>query len=116
MSVEMEEKLREEYDTVFGEDDRMSNLLKITSDKFTRIPETISIKEIGISNPVKMGRQKTMIGLSKSVSELGVVNPIDVMLVSDDPDEGDYKYLLLNGLRRMYGALKNNLSEIDAIV
>lgn len=116
MSVEMDEKLREEYDAVFSEDDRMSNLLKITSDKFTRNPETIKIKEIGISNPVKMGRQKTMIGLSKSVSELGVVEPIDVMLVSDDPDEGEYKYLLLNGLRRMYGALKNNISEIDAIV
>ena len=35
-------------------------------------------------------------------------------MCSSDLDE--YKYLLLNGLRRMYGALKNNISEIDAIV
>lgn len=114
--AEMEEKLQVEYDSTFDEEDRMCHLLKISSDSFKRENRTIRLKEVGLSAPVKMGRQKTMIGLSKSVAELGVVKPIDVILVNDSPDEDEYRYLLLDGLRRMYGALRNSMQEIDAIV
>lgn len=114
--AEMDEELQVEYDNTFDEEDRMCHLLKISSDSFKRENHTIKLKEIGLSAPTKMGRQKTMIGLSKSVAELGVVKPIDVILINDSPEEDDYRYLLLDGLRRMYGALRNNMQEIDAIV
>lgn len=114
--AEMDEELQIEYDSTFDEEDRMCHLLKISSDSFKRENHTIKLKEIGLSAPTKMGRQKTMIGLSKSVAELGVVKPIDVILINDSPEEDDYRYLLLDGLRRMYGALRNNMQEIDAIV
>lgn len=114
--AEMEEKLQVEYDSTFDEEDRMCHLLRISSDSFKRENRTIRLKEVGLSAPIKMGRQKTMIGLSKSVAELGVVKPIDVILVNDSPDEDEYRYLLLDGLRRMYGALRNSMQEIDAIV
>lgn len=114
--AEMEENLQAEYDSTFDEEDRMCHLLKISSDSFKRENRTIRLKEVGLSAPIKMGRQKTMIGLSKSVAELGVVKPIDVILVNDSPDEDEYRYLLLDGLRRMYGALRNSMQEIDAIV
>ena len=114
--AEMEEKLKVEYDATFDEEDRMSNLLGISSDSFHRERQTIVLKEIGLSAPIKMGRQRTMIGLSKSVAELGVVKPIDVILVNDSPEEDEYRYLLLDGLRRMYGALRNNIREVEATV
>lgn len=114
--AEMDEELQIEYDSTFDEEDRMCHLLKISSDSFKRENHTIKLKEIGLSAPTKMGRQKTMIGLSKSVAELGVVKPIDVILINDSPEEDDYRYLLLDGLRRMYGALRNNMQEIDAII
>lgn len=114
--AEMEEKLQVEYDATFDEEDRMSHLLGISADSFKRERRVIILKEVGLSAPIKMGRQRTMIGLSKSVAELGVVKPIDVILVNDSPEEDDYRYLLLDGLRRMYGALRNNVREVEATV
>lgn len=108
--------LEAEYDAVFDGETKANNLLKITSDEFTRSKEVIKIKEIGFSQPTKMGRQKTMTGLTKSVYELGVVTPIHVMTVESEDEDDDYKYVLIDGLRRVFGAMKNNLEEIDAIV
>lgn len=113
---EMDEKLQVEYDATVDEESRMSSLLGISADSFTRERRIINLKEVGLSAPIKMGRQRTMIGLSKSVAELGVVKPIDVILVNDSPEEDDYRYLLLDGLRRMYGALRNSMTEIEATV
>ena len=103
-----------EYDDTFDGDTKANNLLKITSDAFTREFRTIKIKEIGFTDPVKKGRTQTMIGLTATVRDLGVLTPIHVMTV-EDPDD-DYKYVLLEGLRRIYAAAKNGQEEIDAIV
>ena len=105
-----------EYDAVFDDEDKASNLLKITSAKFTRSKGIVDIKSIGFSEPIKLGRQKTMIGLTKSIAELGVVTPIHIMKVAEENADDDYKYVLIDGLRRVFGALKNNITEIDAII
>ena len=110
------EKLTAEFDDSFDGDEKASMFLKLTSSAFTLTKERIKISQIGISEPKKKSRVKSLIGLSKSISELGVVVPIHVMTVSEDVEDDDYKYFLLDGLRRMYGALRNNLEEIDAIV
>lgn len=103
-----------EYDNTFSGDEKLNNLLKITSDSYTRKFERIKINQIGFTDPVKKSRLETMTGLTSTIKDLGVLDPIDVMTV-EDPDD-DYKYVLIAGLRRVYGALKNGQTEIDAIV
>lgn len=112
----MSPSMQAEYDATFSGDERASNLLKITSDKFTRTKRVIKISEIGFSEPVKVGRQRTITGLSQSVKELGVVTPIHVMAVAEEDASDDYKYVLIDGLRRIFGAMKNGVTEIDAVV
>lgn len=108
--------LEQEYDNSFDGDEKVGAILKLTSDAFTRRYERILIHQIGLTDPLKKGRAKTMIGLTSTVKDLGVVSPIHVMTVSDDVADDDYKYVLLSGLRRMYGALRNGHTEIDAII
>lgn len=117
--------LEAEFDATFTGDERADMLMKLTSDKFTRRKETIKISQIGFSEPIKRGRKKTMTGLTASVKDIGVVVPIHVMLTEeseledseeDDEDSGDYKYMLVDGVRRVFAAMKNGISEIDAIV
>ena len=103
-----------EYDATFSGEEKLNNLLKITSDSYTRKFERIKISQIGFTDPIKKSRAGTMTGLTSTIKDLGVLDPIDVMTV-EDPDD-DYKYVLIAGLRRVFGALKNGQTEIDAIV
>lgn len=112
--------LESEYDSTFSGEEKADMLLKLTSDKFTRHQERIKIKQIGFTEPIKRGRKKTMTGLTASVKDIGVVDPIHVMLTEEsdleDSDDDDFKYILLDGVRRVFGAMKNGIEEIDAIV
>ena len=56
---EKKESLDREYDAVFSGEERITNMLKLTSDVFTREYRTIKISEIGITDPVKQGRKQT---------------------------------------------------------
>lgn len=120
----MENKtLEREYDEIFEDDERVLNLLKIEKDAYTRYYDRVSVSDIGLSEPSKAGRRDTRIGLSKTIRELGVVNPIHVMKVEapDIPEELQEevkvpKYILIEGLRRLYGARRNGIDEIEAIV
>lgn len=108
-----DEKLSKEYDEVFSGDEKEADILKITRDKFTIEKRTIKISDIVISEPVKQGRKTTLSGLSKSIEELGVLTPIHVMDIS----KGDIPmFSLLDGTRRLFGAVKNGIKEIDANV
>ena len=108
--------LASEYDEVFTGEEKLSNLLKITSDSYTRSFEKIKLNQIGFTDPVKQGRKETMSGLSTIVRDLGVLDPIDVMTVPEESEDETYKYVLISGLRRVFAALKNGQTEIDAIV
>lgn len=122
----MSESLQKEYDANFSDEERIMNMLKVTSDMYTRTRKVINLKEVCISEPLKLGREQTMVGLTKSVKEMGVLTPIHVMTMEQVKDEDDledepdgmrnYKYILLDGLRRVFGALKNQVFEVDAIV
>lgn len=103
-------------ETKDGTEERALNLLSLTSDKFSLITEVIKIGEIGLSEPTKRGRQKTMIGLTQSVRDMGILTPIHVMKVAEEDATEDYKYVLIDGLRRMFGAIKNGMTEICATV
>lgn len=112
--------LKQEYEEVFDGEEKAMHMLKITSDKYDLRREIIQIKSIGFSEPLKVGRKQTMIGLTKSIGELGVVTPIHVMTTEtyeeDEDDDDSYQYILLDGLRRIFGATKNNIVEIEAII
>ena len=108
--------LESEFDSVFEGDERASAFLKLTSDAFTREFKKIEIRQIGFTDPIKKGRQNTMSGLTATIGDLGVLSPIHVMTVPEESEDDDYKYVLLEGLRRIYGAAKNGQTDIDAIV
>lgn len=90
--------------------------------------EVINIGDIVISSPIMKGRSKTHSGLAASVGEMGVLIPVDVLVMEgyqnwlDTPEDertvtyvGD-KYQLLSGMRRIFAAKKNGLEEIPAQV
>ena len=53
---ERNDALDREYDASFSGDERITNMLKLTSDAFTREYRTIKIGEIGITDPVKQAK------------------------------------------------------------
>ena len=107
-------------------DERVTNALAISKDNYTLSPAVINISDIVIPVPVKDSRKETYLGMSKSVEELGVLNPIHVMVLegySEHLDEGglpeEYagpKYALIDGLRRIFSAKKNGLERMNAMV
>ena len=108
--------LEQEYDATFDGDEKVNNLLKLNSSNFTRSFQRIKIDEIGLTDPVKRARVKTIRGLTTTVKDLGVINPIHVLKLDNDDEDDEMKYILLNGFRRMYGAKRNGQDEIEAIV
>lgn len=109
-----ESEYEDEVEADSGE--RTDFLMRLTSDAFTRRPEKIKISQIGFTDPIKKGRQNTITGLTKTVHDLGVLQPIHVMTVPEESEDENYRYVLLDGVRRIFGALRNGQDEIDAIV
>lgn len=108
--------LEAEYEASFDAEEKVQNFLKLTSNAFTREVKTIPIRQIGFTEPIKQGRKSTMTGLTATIKDLGVLTPIHVMTVPEESEDDDYKYVLLDGLRRIFGALKNGQEEISAVV
>lgn len=107
-------------------DERLASLLSLSKDKYSITPAVINIRDMVIPTPVKDSRRETYLGITRSVEELGVLTPIHVMVTegySDHLEEGgspeDYdgsKYILIDGLRRVFAAQKNGLQRINAMV
>ena len=57
---------------------------------YTITKKRIKLSEIAVSKPLKVGRATTVVGLTKSVRELGVLVPIQVLTTDNDDD--DFKY------------------------
>lgn len=115
-----DEKLLSEYEQVFDGEEKSMDILKISNSMFTRTIDRVNIRSIGLSEPQKLSRQDTYQGLSKTVKELGVISPIHVMTTEsydeDSDDDDSYKFILLDGVRRMFSATKNGITEIDAVI
>lgn len=113
-----------EYDQIFDGEEKLLHLMKLPSDAYTKKIITIEIDKIGIPEAMKKGRADTKIGLTTSIKELGVVVPIIVMTTEEQEDDDEYydetikryDYTLVHGLRRLFGARKNNIKVIEAIV
>ena len=118
-------KLEEEYENTFDSEEKVVNALKITKEDFTIDLGVIDFDSLLISDPMKKGRKETYLGLSTSIAELGIINPVQVMItegyanwVKEHPNEEfeGYKYVLLDGFRRVWGGYKNGLTRCNAVI
>lgn len=120
------EELLEEYEEVFDAEERVQHSLKINRDSFTIDVGVVQVTDCAATEPIKRGRKETHIGLTKSISELGVLTPIHVMITEgyaiwvedgSPADEYDgYKYTVIDGFRRLFACRKNGLSRCNAII
>ena len=100
-----------EYESSFdGEEQANQQVVKIKS-KIDISMKEILIDDIITSNYKKVSREDTVIGLNGLVGEWGVVTPIHVLALEDEDC-----YMLLDGLRRVFSALRNGKDKINAMV
>lgn len=107
-------------------DDSIANVMELNKGNFKIDMGAISISDIVIPTPIKDSRKETYLGLMRSVEELGVLVPIQVMVsegfaeyVEDEGTEEGYegpKYVLLDGLRRIFALKKNGLDRVNAVI
>ena len=127
----MEEDLRanpalmDEYENTFDSEEKIANALKVSKGDFTLDVGVIDFDSLLIPDFVKAGRKETYLGLSTSVAEIGIVHPVHVMIsesysewASGDKEEEfeGYKYILLDGFRRVWGGYKNGLTRCNAVI
>ena len=104
-------KLQKEYESAFdGEEKMMHKLANIKSD-IDVYSKDIEIDSIITSNFKKISRTDSVSGLTGVVSEWGVVTPIHVLALEDEDC-----YQLLDGLRRVFAALRAGKKTIKAMV
>lgn len=114
------------YEEQSNVEEGISSALKVSTEDFTIEPGVIDFESLLIPDPIKKNRGDSYLGLSRSISELGIVTPIHVMISegfadyveengSDDGFEG-FKYILLDGFRRVWAGYKNGLRRSNAMV
>lgn len=100
-----------EYDDLFSGDEKLEHkLIAIKSEVKTHISK-IDIDDIVTSDFKRISRDKTVSGLSSAIAKWGIVTPIHVLKLED----GGF-YLLLDGLRRVYAALRSGEKQINAVI
>lgn len=104
-------KLDSEYESAFdGEEKVMHQLSNIKSD-IKVYQKEIEIDSIITSNFKKIGRTDSITGLTGVVSEWGVVSPVHVLALEDEDC-----YQLLDGLRRVFAALRAGKKTLNVMV
>lgn len=122
-------QLAEEYENTFSNEEKLSHALKLTKENFTVDVGVVDFDNLLIPDPIKQGRKETYLGLSTSIAELGIVMPIHVMItegyaswVEEHGKESDgskyegYKYIIIDGFRRVWGGYKNGLTRCNAVI
>ena len=119
-------QLQEEYENTFDSEEKISHSLKISKDSFTIDIGVVEFSSLLISEPTKKGRKETYLGLATSVAEMGILSPIHVMITEsyatwvkehgDDKDFEGYKYIILDGFRRVWSGVKTNLTRCNAVI
>ena len=118
-------KMVEEYEETFDSEERVSNAIKVTNDEFTIDLGVVDFEDIIVPDPIKKSRKETFLGLSTSIAEMGILQPIHVMVSEgyaewvEEGSEGEFegfKYILLDGFRRIWGGYKNGLTRCNAVI
>lgn len=91
--------------------DITSSLFDIDKKNVTMYYADIRLEYIMPNEFKKSSRVKGLIGLDSIVQQWGVVNPVHVLKLEDDD-----AYLLLDGFRRVYSAVKCGFEEVKCVV
>lgn len=100
-----------EYDDAFSGDEKLQHKLVSIKSTVTLTERIIDIDTIVTSEFKKVSRCMTVTGMSSLIADWGVVSPIHVMRLEDDDC-----YLLLDGLRRVFAALRKGETKIRAVI
>lgn len=118
-------QLLAEYDATFSNEERVSNALQLSSSSFNLSYGEVEFDDLSFTEPIKRGRKETYLGLTTSIQELGILSPIHVMVTegyadwldSDKSEEfNGFKYIVIDGFRRVYGGVKNGLKGCKAVI
>lgn len=125
-SYDFQEEDYDSFSVSADNDDSIASVMELNKGNFKIDMGAISISDIVIPTPIKDSRKETYLGLMRSVEELGVLVPIQVMVsegfaeyVEDEGTEEGYegpKYVLLDGLRRIFALKKNGLDRVNAVI
>mgnify|MGYP004556467703 CR=1 FL=1 len=121
-----DDQMLNDYESVFSSEEKVSHAMKLNKGDFTLQPGVIDIESVLIPDPIKKNRKDTYLGLSTSIAELGVIYPINVEVSegyaeyveehnSDEGFEG-FKYILLDGFRRLWACYKNGIKRCNALI
>ena len=128
---ELEEELTNLADSSLGfvetkdNEERVSNALNLNKGNFTLKYGEVEFADLSSTEPIKKGRKETYLGLTTSIKELGILTPIHVMVTEgyadwlDGGKQGEFqgfKYIIVDGFRRVYGGLKNGLKGCMAVI
>lgn len=123
--IQENQELLEEYEDTFDNEEKISHAMKLSKESFKIDTGVVDFDSLLVPDPIKIGRKETHPGLSTSIAELGILNPIHVMITegyalwtAEHPDEEyeGYKFILLDGFRRVWGGYKNGLKRCFAVI
>lgn len=124
-SMRKNPELLAEYNEVFTNEERVSNALNLKKSSFVLKYGEIDFDDLSFTEPIKKSRKETYLGLTTSIKELGILSPIHVMVTEGYADwlDGDmseefngFKYIAIDGFRRVYGGIKNGLKGCRAVI
>lgn len=113
------------YESELDLESNAVNFLQVDSNSFKIDIGVVNFEDVSFSEAMKSGRRETYLGLTKSIAEMGILNPIHVMITEGYSDwlaeggEGEYegwKYIVIDGFRRIYAGVKNGLTRCNAVI
>ena len=131
MSKEVMDELKKnpdllaEYEETFTNEERISNALNLKQSSFVLQHGEVNFDDLSFTEPIKKSRRETYLGMTTSIKELGILTPIHVMVTESYADwlDGDmkeefvgFKYVVIDGFRRVYGGIKNNITSCRAVI
>lgn len=105
------DKLQQEYEETFDGSEQLEHTLLEISESVSVEIKHIPVAQLVLSEFKKQSRSNTRIGLAASIEHWGVLTPIHVLALEDADT-----YLVLDGLRRVVGALRNGIEEVQCVV
>ena len=73
--------------------------------------QKIPVDQLIVSHFKKRSRETSIIGLTSIIEKWGIVQPLSVLKLVDDN-----QYLVLDGLRRLFAAIKSGIKEVECRV
>lgn len=118
-------ELLSEYENSFTNEEKLKNTLQVDKNSFALDIGYVDFDDCSVTEPIKNSRKDTCIGLKTSIGELGILSPIHVMVTEGYSDylEGKrdesfmgFKYIVIDGFRRIYAGYKNNIPGCNAVI